>query len=93
MNKKVIAVNQASILSNKDKGTKLPVISVYDAEATGLVWEDGFEAIIYGQDGKEAARVIYSPDNPWRNRAHVWIEAENKVDLNKNSRNFHKRDK
>lgn len=80
MGKKVIAVNQASILSNKNKGTKLPVVSVYDAEAENLSWDDCFEVVIYGQDGKEAARVIYSPDDPWRNRAHVWIETENKVD-------------
>jgi len=81
--KKVIAVNQAAILSNKKNSTNLPVVSVYDADAEKLKWEDGYEVVIYGQDGKEAAKIIYEQDNPWRNRAHVWIETENKVDIKK----------
>ena len=38
------------------------------------------EVIIYGQDGKEAARVIYRPDKPLSCGAHVWIESTGKVE-------------
>jgi hypothetical protein len=37
-------------------------------------------AIIYGQDGKEAARIIHRPDKPLSCGATVWIETNNKVE-------------
>jgi len=39
------------------------------------------EAVIYGQDGKEAAKVVYSPEKPLSCGAKVWIETTNKVDI------------
>jgi hypothetical protein len=38
------------------------------------------EVIIYGQDGEEAARVIYSPDKPLSCGAKVWIETNGRVE-------------
>jgi hypothetical protein len=37
--------------------------------------------VILGQDGKEAARIIYSPDKPLSCGAKVWIETHNKVQI------------
>ena len=39
------------------------------------------EAIIYGKDGTEAARVIYSPEKPLSCGAKVWIETNNEIKL------------
>lgn len=41
----------------------------------------GHEAIIYGQDGKEAARIVYHPSAPLETGALVWIEAIGRVEL------------
>jgi len=72
--KKVIHVNQHNIRANKD-GLNRPVI-------TCKTYKDnryGHEAIIFGKDGKEVARVIYSPDKPLPCGAKVWIETEGEV--------------
>jgi len=37
--------------------------------------------VIYDQDGREAARVVYSPDKPLSCGAKVWVETQNKVKL------------
>ena len=37
------------------------------------------EALIYGQDNKIAAKIIYNPDKPLSCGAKVWIETQNKV--------------
>ena len=39
------------------------------------------EAVIYGQDGKEAAKIIYSPNKPLSCGAKVWIETNNEIEL------------
>lgn len=57
--KKIIHVNQHNIKANS-KGAKLPVITCKTYKEN--IYAN--EAIIYGQDGKEAARVIYSPYKP-----------------------------
>lgn len=76
MTKKIINVNRYNIERNKDRRNNLPVITVYDGKA-----ETHFhQVIIFGQDGKEAAKICYSKDNPARPRISVWIETENKIE-------------
>jgi hypothetical protein len=73
--KTIIHVNQHIIKSNGKTGAKAPVL-------TCKTYKDNtyaHEAIIQGQDGKEAARVIYSPDKPLSCGAKVWIETQGKV--------------
>ena len=73
--KTIIHVNQHNIKANKD-GENRPVI-------TCKTYKDNkyaHEAVIYGQDGLVAARVVYSPDKPLSCGAKVWIETENKVE-------------
>jgi mRNA deadenylase 3'-5' endonuclease subunit Ccr4 len=78
--KKVIHVNQHKIRSNTRTGQCEPVL-------TCKTYKDnqyGHEVVIYGQDGKEAARVVYSPDKPLSCGARVWIETSNDVKVIKN---------
>jgi len=70
-----IHVNQHRIKHNAKTGEREPVITCKDYRANRY----GHEAIIYGQDGKEAARVIYSPDKPLSCGAKLWIETDNEV--------------
>ena len=75
--KTIIHVNQQRIQQNRKYDKKQPVI-------TAKTYKDnryGHEAIIYGQDGKPAATVIYSPNKPLSCGARVWIETHNKVDV------------
>jgi uncharacterized protein YtpQ (UPF0354 family) len=82
--KTIIHVNQHNIRSNlkaEKKGIKdrLPVI-------TCKTYKDNQyanEVIIYDELGNEAARVIYSPDNPLGCGAKVWIETNNKIKIKK----------
>lgn len=74
--KTIIHVNQHHIKANQ-KGSNLPVLTCKTYKSN----EYANEAIIYGQDGLIAARVIYSPDNPLSCGARVWIETTNKVDI------------
>ena len=76
--KTVIHVNQHNIKANKD-GKNRPVITCKTYKSN----EYAKESVIYGKDGKEAARVIYSPNKPLSCGAKVWIETKNKVDLKK----------
>ena len=75
--KKRIHVNQHAIKANRKNGTRDPVITVKTYKSNDYA----HEVIIYGQDGKEAARVIYRPDKPLSCGAHVWIEAGGEVEL------------
>jgi hypothetical protein len=73
--KTIIHVNQHKIKKNSKTGSKDPVI-------TCKTYKDNryaHEAIIYGQDGKEAAKIIYSPDKPLGCGAKVWIETRNEI--------------
>jgi hypothetical protein len=74
--KTIIHVNQHNIKANA-KGNSLPVITCKTYKSN----EYAHEAIIYGQDGKEAARVIYRPEKPLSCGAKVWIETSNRVDV------------
>ena len=73
--KTIIHVNQHNIKKNI-KGDNLPVITCKTYKENKYT----NEAIIYGQDGKIAAKIIYSPCNPLSCGARVWIETHNKVD-------------
>lgn len=71
----IIHVNQHSIKANA-KGEDLPVITCKTYRSN--VYAN--EAIIYGQDGLVAAKVIYSKDKPLACGAKVWIETYGRVD-------------
>jgi len=73
--KTVIHVNQHIIKSNAKKNEREPVITCKTYKANDYA----HEVLIYGQDDKIAAKVIYSPDKPLSCGAKVWIETQNKV--------------
>jgi hypothetical protein len=75
--KKIIHVNQNRIRSNTKMGANEPVLTVKTYKSN----EYAHEAIIYGQDGKVAAKVVYSPDKPLSCGAKVWIETYGEVEL------------
>jgi len=70
-----IHVNQHKIRANKKNGTEEPVITVKDYKRNRY----GHEAIIKDGDGKEVAKVVYSPCRPLSCGAHVWVETDNEV--------------
>lgn len=72
--KTIIHVNQHTIRKNKD-GKNRPVLTCKTYKSNNYA----HEAIIYGQDGKEAAKIIYSPNNPLSCGAKVWIETFNNI--------------
>lgn len=76
MPKTIINVNRYNIIRNKDRRNHMPVITVFDGQKETHC----FELIIYGQDGKEAARIKYSKDQQIRRDVNVWIETENKTE-------------
>jgi len=80
--KTVIHINQHIIKSNSKKGEHNPVITCKTYKSNDYA----HEAVIYGQDGLEACRVIYSPHKPLSCGAKVWIETTNKVDTINNSK-------
>lgn len=67
--KTIIHVNQHNIKANV-KGEDRPVLTCKTYKSNTYA----NEAIIYGQDGKVAARVVYSKDKPLSCGARVWIE-------------------
>lgn len=70
-------VNQHIIKKNRKTGSKEPVLTIKTHKSNKY----GSEVVIYGQDGKEAARLVYRPDKPLSCGATVWIESENKVEI------------
>lgn len=74
--KTIIHVNQHIIKSNAKNDESNPVLTCKTYKENNYA----HEAIIYGADGLEAARVIYSPDKPLSCGAKVWIETQNKVE-------------
>lgn len=75
--KRILHINQHRIKANAKNGTKEPVITCKTYKSN----EYAHEAIIYGQDGKIAAKVVYSPDKPLNCGARVWIETQGEVKL------------
>jgi hypothetical protein len=74
--KTIIHVNQHKIKANVKNGTKDPVLACKTYKTNNYA----NEVIIYGQDGLEAARVVYRGDNPLSCGARVWIETTNKIE-------------
>ena len=56
-------------------GSNDPVITI--SGISGDTYSN--EAIIYGQDGREAARVVYRPESPSSCGAKAWVETINGV--------------
>lgn len=75
--KTIIHVNQHIIKSNAKRNERHPVITCKTYKTNDYA----NEVIVYGQDGKEAARVRYSPDKPLSCGAKVWIETLNKINI------------
>ena len=75
--KTIIHVNQHVIKANRKHGKADPVLTVKTYKSNDY----GHEAVIYDQDGREAARVIYRPHKPLSCGAHVWIETQNEVSV------------
>ncbi len=76
--KTVIHVNQHVIRSNgkeADADRHEPPLTVKTYKEN----RKGMEAIIYDDDGREAARVVYRPESPLPCGAKVWIETANDV--------------
>ena len=74
--KTVIHVNQHIIRSNSKNNEDNPVITCKTYKENKYA----DEVIVYGQDGLEACRIIYSPHKPLSCGAKVWIETQNKVE-------------
>jgi hypothetical protein len=73
--KTIIHVNQHNIKANaKGETRKVLTCKTYKSN------DYANEAIIYGQDGKPAAKIVYSPDKPLSCGAKVWIETYGKVE-------------
>ena len=72
----IIHVNQAIIKDNSKTGDRAPVLTCKTYKSNDYA----HEVVIYGQDGKEAARVVYSPDKPLSCGAKVWIETQGQVE-------------
>ena len=80
---KRIHVNQHNIKHNQkpeniDEPLQVLTVKTYKSN------DYANEVIIYGQDGKEAARLVYRPDHPLSCGAHVWIETKGIVELDHN---------
>ena len=73
--KTVIHVNQHVIKSNAKNSERNPVLTCKTYKSNSYA----HNVVIYGQDGKESARVIYSPDKPLSCGAKVWIETTNEI--------------
>jgi len=75
--KTIIHVNQHVIKKNAKKDLRDPVLTVKTYKQNVY----GHEAILFDQDGREVAKVIYRPDKPLGCGAKVWIETHNPVDV------------
>ncbi len=75
--KHYIHVNQHVIKRNRKTGEQEPVITCKNYKKNLY----GHEVIVYDADGREACRVVYSPDKPLACGAHVYIVTENEVSV------------
>ena len=81
--KTIIHVNQ-HIIKRNAKGQPVVGLSGYEPPLTVKTYKDnrkGMEAIIYDDDGREVARVVYRPEKPLSCGAKVWIETANEVEV------------
>ncbi len=74
--KTIIHVNQQKIQQNRKNSTQEPVITCKTYKENKYA----DEVIIYGQDGRIAAKIVHSPNKPLSCGARVWIETTNKVE-------------
>lgn len=78
--KTVIHVNQHVIRRNgkeTDASKHEPPLTIKTYKEN----RKGMEAIIYDDDGREVARVVYRPEKPLSCGAKVWIETGNEVEV------------
>lgn len=75
--KTIIHVNQHRIRANHKHGEADPVLTVKTYKSNTY----GHEAVIRDDQGKELARVVYSPDKPLSCGARVWIQTTNTVEV------------
>ena len=73
----IIHVNQHNIKANA-KGEDRPVLTCKTHKGNKY----SNDIVILGQDGREAARIIYSPETPLACGAKVWLETFNEVQIN-----------
>ena len=66
---KRLHINQHEIRANGKDGGDRPVITIKTSGANDYA----HEAVILGQDGLEAARIVYRPDDPLDCGAKVWV--------------------
>lgn len=74
--KTIIHVNQHVIKRNLKTGQTDPVLTVKSGKSNTYA----HEAIIYGQDGLPAAKVVYHPTDPLSCGARVWIQTDCRVE-------------
>ena len=72
--KKIIHVNQHKIRSNTKNQTDEPVLTVKTYKEKSYAHE-----AILKKDGKEIARVVYSPHKPLSCGARVWVELDTNI--------------
>ena len=72
--KTIIHVNQHIIKANRKNGTKDPVLTVKTYKSNDYA----HEVIIHGP-----SKVVYQPDKPLPCGAHVWVETESEVKIEK----------
>lgn len=75
--KTIIHVNQHIIKQNNKNNVNNPVITCKTYKSNNYA----HEAIIYDDNGKEVAKVVYSPNKPLSCGAKIWIETKNKVEI------------
>jgi len=63
------------------QGKTPPPCVVVRRDIPGKDFDVCYEAIIYGQDGKEAARIVFRPGDPLPPKITCWIETEGEVEL------------
>lgn len=73
--KTIIHVNQHVVKANAKTGDRSPVLTCKTYKSNTYA----HTATIHDNNGKEVARVVYSPDRPLPCGAKVWIETTNQV--------------
>ena len=63
------------------QGKTPPPCVIVRRDIAGKDFDECYEAIIYGQDGKEAARIVFRPGDPLPPRITCWIETKGRVEL------------
>lgn len=72
---KRIHINQHVIRANRKNKKQDPIIAVKTYKGNTY----GKEVVIFDNDGKECARIVYRPQSPLSCGAEVWVETRNEV--------------